>query len=285
MSREKKSRRPPKPDLDVDPRAHFQVLPKRVALAAVDLYAATKKTTSRTDYKYGFDPFLGEIAKVANANGCDTIVYSLWSHDEAQMRPLNERRLFGATSKVKTIFLEATDLNGKSRIEVWQKGCPAPHCFEQCFSRSRARVADKQAFMDGLPARKFGSTLFLACGEANIISTQRNSSSLTDPFGFMTWLADANPEVIINPSHDYMQRPEMKTKRALYSRGGRTVLSVWNRGHKRSEAADPWQAYVDGKEVSKEIREVSFPKTVEIRLGVFDIPAPAARTRRSRTHK
>lgn len=256
---------------DLDPPAQFQVTPHRVALVAVDWYAATKRTTSRTDYEYGFDPFLGDVCRVADVERCDTIVYSLWSHDERTMGRLDERRLFGATTGVKTIFLETADANGEFRVEVWRKGSSTPHRFAQRLRTSTESAEKKSAVMNGLSSRTFGSTLFLVCGEANITSTQRDSAALTDPFGFMKWLATADPKLILNPSHDYMRRPEMKTKRSRYSRGGRTVLSVWNRGNKWPEASEPWQAFVDGKEVTDQVREVAFPKTTEIRVGVVDV--------------
>ena len=254
---------------DLDPPAHFRVLPRRIALVAVDRDAVTK--TRRTHYKYGFDPFLGDVCKLADDERCDTIVYSLWSHDERHMGRLDERRLFGATTGVKTIFLETAGANGEFRVEVWRKGSSTPHRFAQRLRTSTEGVEEKRALMNGLPSRIFGSTLFLVCGEANIVSTQRNSSALTDPFGFMKWLATADPKLILNPTHDYMRRPEMKRKRAVYSRGGRTVLSVWNRGYKPPEASKPWQAFVDGKEVTDRDREAPFPRTTEIRVGVVDV--------------
>jgi hypothetical protein len=244
-----------------------------VALVAVDWYAATKRTTRRTDYEYGFDPFLSDISNLADEKRCDTIVYSLWSHDVRTMGRLDERGLFGATTGVKTIFLEAADAGGVFRVEVWRRGSSTPHRFMQRFSTSSASAASKRAFMNGLSSRTFGSTLFLVCGEANIISTQRDSSGLRDPFGFMKWLTSAGPKLILNPSHDYMRRPEMKMKRTLYSKGGRTVLSVWNRGNKWPEASKPWQAFVDGNEVTDQIREIEVPflKAGEIRVGVVDV--------------
>lgn len=84
---------------DVDRPARFRVLPNRVALAAVDWCAATKTTSCRTDYEYGFDPFLSDVAEVADAEGCDTILYSLWSHAVGSMRGLSQRRVFGSTQR------------------------------------------------------------------------------------------------------------------------------------------------------------------------------------------
>ena len=141
---------------DVDRPALFRVVPKRVALAAVDWCAATKETTSRTDYECGFDPYLTDIAEVADAEGCDTIVYSLWSHDVRSMGRLNQRRVFGSTAKVKTVFLEVADGCERRFIEVWRKGDSTPHRFVQRFSRASDAPRKKEAFMAGLPARTFG---------------------------------------------------------------------------------------------------------------------------------
>ncbi len=256
---------------DVDQPAPFDVCPRRVALVAVDWCAATKKNTARTNYEYGFDPFLADIALAADEEGCDTIVYALWSHDVRTMGPLCQDLVFGATIRVKTVFLEVSDIREEFYVEVWRKGLETPHRFRQQFSKSKDILAMKQAFMDGLAARNFKSILFLTCGEANIIQTHRDSSDITDRFRFMNWLAANDPKVIMNPSHDYMTRPEMKAKRALYSRNGRVVLSVWNRGNKLKEGALPWQAFVNGIEVTDQIREVHFLKTKEVRIGVFDI--------------
>ena len=93
----------------IDSPADFQLMPKRIAFAAVDWYAATKRTTRRTDYEFGFDPFLKDVAACSDAEGCDMIVFSLWSHDIRTMGRLNQRRLFGSTSGIKTIILEVAD--------------------------------------------------------------------------------------------------------------------------------------------------------------------------------
>jgi hypothetical protein len=204
----------------------FQLEPGRVALAAVDWSAATSRTSRRTDYDHGFDPFLGDVLAVADEAQCDVVVCSLWSHSVTSMGALAEPRLFSRTSTVRTLFLEVADEKEVFHVEVWRKGHAMPHRFTQRFSRSADSPSEKRAFMDELPSRTFGATLFLTCGEANIISTRRNSTNLTDPLGFMAWLERASPRLILNPSHDYMRRPEMKTKRALFSNGGRSVLSV-----------------------------------------------------------
>jgi hypothetical protein len=253
-----------------DAPASFELTPKKVALAAVDWLVRPyeKGPRARTHWDHGFDPFLADVAATAEAEGCDTVVYALWSHDLRKMKPLDEARVFGSTKKVQTAVLEVLD--GKdARIEVWRRGA-APHSFQQRFTRSSSSPSSKQAFMDGLPARTFGSTLMMACGETNIVSTRRDSDEIVDPFDFRGWLKKKRPRLILNPSHSYMRRHEMATKRALYSKG-RTLLTVWNRGEKPPESQLPWQAFVDGKERTDDIHEVEFPKTNEIRIGVFEL--------------
>lgn len=71
-----------------DEAAPFEIAPRKVALAAVDWFATPREkgTRARTYYDHGFDPFLADIASAADAEGCDTVVYALWSHDLRRMK-------------------------------------------------------------------------------------------------------------------------------------------------------------------------------------------------------
>ena len=251
-----------------DGPAPFELAPKKIALAAVDWTVPQETGRRARTCEDGFDPFFAEVAQSAEAEGCDTVVYALWSHDLRKTKSLNEARVFGSTTKIQTAILEVFD-DEDARIEVWHRGAP-PHRFRQRFTRSTSPMSSKQAFMDGLPARTLGSTLLMACGEANIVSTRRDSDEIVDPFGFTDWLQQAQPRLILNPSHSYMRRYEMTTKRTLYSEG-RTLLTVWNRGEKPPEPEQPWRAFVDGEDRTGDIREIEFTKTGEIRVGVFDL--------------
>jgi hypothetical protein len=247
-----------------DVTAPFELAPKKVALVAVDRTVLPHETgpRARTYYEHGFDPFLSSVAAAAETEGCDTVVYALWSHDLRKMAPLDEPRVFGSTTRVQTAVFEVLD--GKDdRIEVWRRGT-APHRFRQRFTRSKSPQSSKQAFMEGLPGRTFGSTLIMACGETNIVSTCRHSDEIVDPFGFTGWLKKNRPRLILNPSHSYMRRHEMYSK-------GRTFLTVWNRGEQQAESRLPWQAFVDGKDHTDQIGEVTFSGTREIRIGVFEL--------------
>ena len=78
------------------------------------------------------------------------------------------------------------------------------------------------------------------------------------------------PTLVLNPSHSYMRCYEMTTKRALYSKG-RTLLTVWNRGEKPPEAAQPWLAFVNGVDRADGVVEVPFATSREIGIGVFEV--------------
>lgn len=111
----------------------------------------------------------------------------------------------------------------------------------------------------------------LACGEANIVSTQRGSSDITDPMGFMANLDDKR--LILNPTHTRMKRWEMARKRQQFSIGGRTVVSVWNPDNKDPRTALPWQAYRNGAAISDRIEQVPMPSH-SIYMGVLELQDP-----------
>lgn len=239
---------------ETDPPADFTLAPRRVALVA----AAARPAA-------GYAPFLADIAATADAQGCDTIVYAL---APGGMSPATQAQLFGSSRTVETIFLETLYPGGDAVIEVWRKAAPTPHRFRQRLVGAQDRVASKRALIDGLPARTFGSTMFLACGEANIIATQRGSAATVDEFGFMAHLLGGT--LILNPLHTYMIRHEMKEKRRRYSEHGRVVLSVWNPGYQLHEPDVPWQAFVNGREITDRISRVAFAQR-SIHLGMFDL--------------
>src|SRR5215510_9611417 len=238
---------------ETDPPADFTLAPRKIALVAADARPAA-----------GYAPFLADIAAAADAQGCDTIVYALAPRG---MSPATRSQLFGSSRVVETIFLEVLYPGGDAVIEVWRKAAPTPHRLRQRLIGSQDRVACKRALIDGLPARSFGSTMFLACGEANITSTQRRSTITVDDFGFMAHLPGRT--LILNPSHTYMVRHEMKEKRRRYSEAGGVVLSVWNPGYQLHEPDVPWQAFAGGSEVTERISRVALAQR-SIHLGVLE---------------
>ena len=240
---------------EVDPAADFTLTPRKLAVVAAD-----KRAT------FGYAPFFSSIADTAAAAGCDTVVYALAPQPGIPL--VTHSQLFGRSRKISTVFLEVTEPDGSAVVEVWRQGVRIPHRFRQRLARSQDSDSHKRALMRGLPARTFGSTMFLACGEANIISTQRDLAVTIDRFGFLPMLAGRR--LILNPSHTYMARPEMKEKRRRFSEGGRLVISVWNPGHQAREAKLPWQVFVNGVEASELIKPIAFSEPL-IHIGVYGL--------------
>jgi hypothetical protein len=239
---------------DVDPAADFILAPNKVAVVA-----ASKRAT------FGYAPYFSAIAETAESAGCDTVVYAL-------ARPgipvMSHSQLFGRTRKVTAVFLEVTEPSGNAVVEVWRRDVRTPHRFRQRLMRSQDSDWSKRALMRGLAARTFGPTMFLACGEANIVSTQRGSLDTVDRFGFLPRLNGRR--LILNSSHTYMVRPEMKEKQRRYSEDGRVVLSVWNPGHQVRETKLPWQVFVNGYDASDLIEPIAFPES-SIHIGAYGL--------------
>ena len=126
--------------------------------------------------------------------------------------------------------------------------------------------------MDGLAERRVDNAVVIVCGESNIVSLVRASREFYDPFGFADALSKLDVSIILNPIHDYMRRCEMRKKRRYFSRGDRTVLSVWNRGKGR-EPDLPWTVYHDDIDRTQTVRELPelFVDRPDIRVGVVDV--------------
>jgi len=240
---------------EVDPAADFTLAPRKLAVVA-----ASKTAT------FGYAPFFSSIAETAAAAGCDTVVYALAPQPGIPL--VTHSQLFGKARRITTVILEVTEPDGSAVVEVWRQGVRIPHRFRQRLVKSQDGDANKRALMRGLAARTFGPTMFLACAEANIISIQRDSWATIDRFGFLPKLAGRR--LILNPSHTYMARPEMKEKRRRYSEDGRVVVSVWNPGHHAREAKLPWQVFIDGHEASELIAPIAFAEP-SIHIGVYGL--------------
>ncbi len=125
-------------------------------------------------------------------------------------------------------------------------------------------------FVDFLPNRTVDGGAVLICGETNIIKLKRKPEpGFSDPYGALPVLSSMGP-VILNPIHDYMTRYEMRKKRQHYSRGGKWVLSVWNKGKRKGETRLPWTAYHDGVDETANIRKLenAVPARPDIMIGV-----------------
>jgi len=221
--------------------------------------------------KRGFWPLFPKIACEASRHGADVLMFSLWSHDERRMGELSKKDLFPIGTHHSAVLLGVKRHDGKElveHIEVWHRSRRSPLRLRQYFARVSDSKKRKELLIQNLTRRQFGPTMLLLCGETNIVRTQRGKADIVDDFRFRSRLRKCGIDVIFNPSHTYMHRPEMARKRRAISRWVRIVISVWNRGNpeKGSESKLPWVAYSNGKDITGEIKEITLP--AELRQGV-----------------
>jgi hypothetical protein len=264
---------PPPPAVGAAPRAAARPAGypvdrvRTIALVSHD-YNVTDGA-GRDDYSEHFD----RINRVCDRAGCDTILYSLYTWDRRSPVPRTAASMFAGLARVHRIVLELYDPPYRyDHVEVWRRGHDAPLVATQRFATSTAPRRQKQAFLDDLPARQTGDAVLVLCGESNIASLVRGADEFHDPFGFADRLTEMGVRVVLNPIHDYMRRYEMRGKRRYYSLGGRTVVSVWNRGAGK-EARLPWTVFHDGEEYTAAVRELDTPfdDRPDIRIGVLDL--------------
>ncbi len=228
--------------------------------------------------KRGFWPLFPEIARAASDHGANVLMFSSWSHDEHSTgHKISKNHLFPRGTQHSAVVLGVRRRDGKSiveDIEVWHRSRRSPYCLRQHFGKVSNCRASKARLVEDIPEeRRFGSTMLLLCGEVNIVRTQRGKSGIVDDFRFLSRLRDLGIELVLNPSHTYMHRPEMALKRQAISRAARSLISVWNRGDpkKGSESKLPWAAYRNGEDIRDEIKEISLPIPLlhGIRMGVL----------------
>ena len=223
---------------------------------------------------YGYTEHFAIINSLCDQNGCDTILYALYTWDRELSMPKSHAVIFNDLVQVQRVILEVGQLaiDEFDHVEIWDKTQIEPLKVFQRFATSSASGSDKEAFLGDLEQRLIGDSLLMICGETNIASMQRGSNEFYDPYDFATRLKDMGIRLILNPIHDYMRRYEMREKRRYFSRENRTVVSVWNKG-KGKEAHLPWTIFRNGEEATKEVKEISHPFTdrPDIRIGIVDI--------------
>jgi hypothetical protein len=240
---------------------------KKIALVAHDY------TVPDSRGFYDYSEHFARINKLCDDQGCDTILYALYTWDSTSPVPRTHDSMFDALKHVRQIVLEVgKPRKGYDHVEVWVRGQHEPMIAYQRFAEADDPVGAKRLFIDDLPSRQVSSTLLVICGETNITRLKRATKTFDDPFGFVEQLQGLNPRLILNPVHDYMTRPEMKKKRRFYSQGGRIVVSVWNRGRGK-ESWRPWTAYHDGEERTDGVLELEqpFAERPDIRIGLLDL--------------
>lgn len=228
------------------------------------------------------------INQACDQEGCDTILYALFTWDSHVAGALVHSRLFDGLLNVRRIILETcVGLDGRpweshseKAVEVWRRSETQPMCVKQSFARGREN-AGKDKFVQELASRVIDDGLLMICGESNIVTLRGNQrDQADDERHFQRRLEEIGTRVILNPIHDYMRRHEMKKKRRWYSRGGRTIVSVWNMGNKGNVTASgksgdpplPWTAFHNGEDRTCAVRDISLHNCRrDVRVGVLDV--------------
>jgi hypothetical protein len=264
----------PVPRRATGPTAHGAANP---AVNQIRKVALVSHNYNKTDSHglYDYSEHFARINKLCDEQGCDTILYALYTWDPGSARARNHDAIFGSLSHVQRVIFEVGQLAPKpiEHIEVWSRGEQNPLKAKQRFAKSTDPDDGKRMFMRDLPNRRVADGLLVSCGETNIASLVRASGDFNDPHGFTRQLREMNVGPILNPIHDFMTRYEMRKKRGYYSREGRTVISVWNQGKRPGEAPLPWTVYHNGTERTSAVRELRRPfrDRPDIRIGVVDL--------------
>lgn len=222
-----------------------------------------------------FAEHASQIHSVCDGEGCDTILYSLFTWDENSPIQRNHKTLFGDLKSIQRVILEVGNKKSTNKtVEVWLKEEERPRIMDQCFAKSTDPYERKREFIRSIPKRIVGNSLVAICGESNIANYMPSNGNFRDEFGFNGELEAHGIRVVFNPLHDYMTRYEMKKKRAYYSKNQRMVITVWNMGRGR-ESSIPWTVFYNEEDITAHVREVSpqINDRFDIRIGIVpEIP-------------
>ena len=233
------------------------------------------------NYKYenGYKDFsyaLPGVLKLLDQNGCDTVIFSLFSI--IPRNAFNTYDCFKGLRNIKAVlFEEFTDAGKRERgryvvyhlFKGWQ---------EYDFLQQFGTLADKKEdeiinFVDKeIPKRIMGNCCVLLCGETNGVKYSPKDKKVHDTFE----LRKAIPKtviIILNPIHDRMTRFEMKLKRRFLSENNRWVISVWNKGKKdrngrsKDSKGPAWTVFYDGEEIAA----TSIENQLGVEVGILSI--------------
>ena len=259
--------------------APFTLAPRKVAIVARDWGVESAPHVFR---HWEVTPHIPRLIQFCAEEGCDTVIFSLWTHCRRLAGKLTDDELFPVPGRHLAVLAgEVFDCENekgwkKERVVVANRGRRgvASVRLEQHFARTKDRKWTKEKFLRDLPARTFGGTLVMLCGEVNIISTTR-AGKVVDPFRFRRKLDELDIRLILNPAHTYSRLHWLKEKRRVLSRAGRTVVTVWNAGNTaKGEPSVPWLVHRDGtllgKDEVKEVDRAQLP-VQGVRIGIIKL--------------
>ena len=224
--------------------------------------------------RYGHQDFaehFSQINKVCDSKGCNTILYSLFTWDEKSPVPRNHQSVFEGLKNIECVFVEVGNKKSATKaMEVWLKDEEKPRLLEQKFAKSSEPYEQKREFARDIYKRRIGNSIMVICGESNIANFAAKEKNFRDDFGFNDTLKSYGTKFVFNPLHDYMTRHEMKKKRGYYSKDKRAVITVWNQGKRKGEAAIPWTLFYNGEDLTGKVQELSrqIAARPDIRIGI-----------------
>jgi hypothetical protein len=210
------------------------------------------------------EPF-SDILKRLDNEGCDTVVFSLYSIDFSKRKsfmPFRSIRL----RHVKAVLYEEGGRGEKNRqcVVFYRRGSkwtryPLPNWgFASLKGLTKKQKKEKVGnfIRYAIRGRTLGNCCAILCGEINGVPYHTDTRTVRDDFGLRKSLKK-QVTVVLNSGHDRMTRFEMKLKRAFLSQNDRWVISVWNKGKrdKKGRTHDgskpPWTVFHSGREVTE----------------------------------
>tara|TARA_B110000003_G_C16605220_1_gene517244 strand:- start:167 stop:943 length:777 start_codon:yes stop_codon:yes gene_type:complete len=239
-----------------------------------------REKNGHRDFSYAFKSILTTLDEQA----CDSVLFSLYT--------INKRTSFNVESilkelkikNIRTIFLEEFK-DSEERIPLenviyyHEKGQWREQRLTQKFAKGGVKNKVAESFKKEVQEeRLFGNFTVLLCGETNIVNYKMATKKIEDQYKFSKIL-DKDINIILNPIHDKMTRPEMKLKRRYLSKPKRWVVSVWNKGRSdRNGKVDKdhknphgWDIYYDGMEKKLKPINHSVDNQVDIEIGIINL--------------
>jgi hypothetical protein len=238
----------------------------------------------RHEYENGFRDFseaFPDILKRLDEEGCDTVLFSLYSIvPRKEFDPFRSMRLL---RNIKAVLYEEFKDGKKRKIKgsvvlyrgghnKWHQYRLPGGGFASLKGPPKGRV--EWFVQHVIPRRILGNCCAILCGESNGVRWSQERRRVEDVFGLRRSLPK-EVTVVLNPGHDRMIPYQMKCKRRFLSQNDRWVISVWNRGkrdssHRRRDGTKPpWTVFHNGKK--REIVVEPMPNQMGVEIGILKI--------------
>ena len=205
-----------------------------------------------------FSSVLSNVLDLLDRNGCDTVVFSLFS--VVPRKSFNPYDCLKGLRNIKVVLFEefkdaAKRERGRYVVYHSSKGWQEYDFLQQFGTLAGKDKDDILNFVDKeIPKRVMGNCCVLLCGETNGVKYSPKDKKVHDVFELRASIPKT-ANIILNPIHDRMTRFEMKLKRQFLSENNRWVVSVWNKGKKdrngrsKDGKGPAWTIFYDGEEI------------------------------------